>query len=89
MAIGDVIGSTPGPWFFDMDGNGAKSRRFPTEAAAREAGASFKAEFDKDNPARQAAIDAEEAAKIGEPQDGGLSINVLAAAYAAKLGRGG
>lgn len=39
MAIGDVIGSHPGPWWFDKDGNGTKSDEdFANESLAREAG---------------------------------------------------
>ncbi|MET3723428.1 hypothetical protein [Sphingomonas trueperi] len=88
MAVGEVIGSDPGPWFFDMDGNGTKSRRFATKAAAHKAGELFKAEYDKGGEFRQAVIKAENAAKAIESSDDGPSLGTQAA-HADWLSRGG
>lgn len=88
MAVGDVIGADPGPWWFDMDGTGTKSRRFPTKTAAEEAGKAFKAEYERDPTARQLAIDAENAAKAAESANDGIDPSVLAAAYAQRMGQG-
>jgi hypothetical protein len=87
MAVGEVIGSDPGPWWFDMDGNGTKSRSFATKTAADDAGKAFKAEYDRGPLARQAAIDAENAAKAAESAGGGLDPSVLAAAHAQRAGQ--
>ncbi|MDQ1158922.1 hypothetical protein QE385_003249 [Sphingomonas sp. SORGH_AS 950] len=84
MAVGDVMGTDPGPWWFDMDGSGTKSRRFATKTAAEEAGKAFKTEYERGPAARQAAIDAENAAKAAD----GLDASVLAAAYAQRTGQG-
>jgi len=62
MAIGDVIGKEPGPWWFDMDGSGRKSRRFATKEQADNAGRKFAAEVSKGGSFKKAVIDAEEAA---------------------------
>lgn len=85
MAIGDVIGSEPGPWWFDMDGTGTRSRRFATKGQAEDAGRAFAAEVAKGGDAKQAAIDAENAAKAAE--GGGPSAETMAA-WQAMQGRG-
>jgi hypothetical protein len=84
MAIGDVIGSEPGPWWFDMDGAGTKSRRFATKGQAEDAGRIFEAAVAKSDT-RQAAIDAENAAKAVE--DDSQSAATMAA-WQAMQGRG-
>lgn len=66
MAIGDVIGSEPGPWWFDMDGSGRKSRRFTTRGQAEDAGRAFAAEVAKGGSYKKAVIEAEETAKAAE-----------------------
>ncbi len=47
MAIGDVIGTAPGPWWFDKDGNGTKSDKYFTiRSDAEDAGKAAKEDDD-------------------------------------------